>query len=110
MRRASRRPGERPAYERRTELRMSTALRGGSVSEVEATCQRIADYLIEVSRDQELEPALHAFLRAFDLGCKRLDPEARARSEQVYESVYRHGLAASEGRTPREGCDPYFWG
>jgi hypothetical protein len=110
MRRASRRPGERPEYDRRPELRMNTALRGGSISEVEATCQRIADYLIEVSRDQELEPALHAFLRAFDLKCQRLDPEARARGQKVYERVYERGLTAFEGRSPREGCDPYFWG
>ena len=109
MRRASRTPGgERPA--KAPDPRTQSGVRGGSVSEVEAACRRIADYLLEISQDRDLEPALHEFLRTFDLGRRRLDPESRARTERVYELIFRHQIGAREGGSVRESCDPHYWG
>lgn len=102
--------GGRPAVDRRSDRRIDTTLRGGSVAEVEATCRRIAEYLISIARDQELEPALQAFVRTFDAKRAELDAAARARSERVTTSFKHHGSLDRDGAAVRERCDPYFWG
>jgi len=102
--------GERQALDRRSDRRIETTLRGGSVAEVEATCRRIAEYLISIASDQELEPALQAFVRTFDSKCAQLDAAARARSERFTKSLSHHGSLDQDGTSVRERCDPYFWG
>lgn len=111
MRRSSQASGaERPAFDRRFDPRQGPGVRSGSISEVEATCRRIAEYLLDVSRDEQLEPALHEFMRVFHQGRSKLDPEARERSEKVYEAVFQHEFVTRERSRMRDRCDPHFWG
>lgn len=102
--------GGRPATERRIDLRSDSSTQGGSVAEVQATCRRIAEYLVEISRDQELEPALQEFLRTFDARRADLDARARVRCEWVITSILRDGPRTRDGQAVRERYDPYFWG
>lgn len=112
MRRASHASGaERSAFDRRIDPRELPGVRAGSLSDVEAACRRIAEYLIAVSREERLEPALHEFMRTFDLGRQKLDAASLARTEEIYEAVFRREIdALRERRRHREPCDPHFWG
>ena len=73
-------------------------------------CQGIADYLLELAREDELEPALDEIVDALDDGMRQLEGRARRSVEKVHvllRSGRRSRLAST--RMPGE-TDPYFWG
>lgn len=79
-------------------------------ADIEMNCQRIADYLLDLAREDEIEPALDALLDALDTGMKSLERDARLRAERIHEALFRNHIAAQEQRLRGEGVDPYFWG
>ena len=101
--------GITPTPSRGDDPGFGTEKSSGSISEIKASCRRIAEYLLDVSRDERLEPALQEFLRTLERGKAKLDGETRERTERITESMKRRDRFASDGSVP-DRCDPYFWG
>jgi hypothetical protein len=75
-------------------------------------CARIAAYLLELARNDELEPAVTAILDGLDEGIDQLERESRERAERMHEALFAHSLRRCmrvDARRQR-GVDPYYWG
>lgn len=79
-------------------------------SDVEATCRRIADYLLDLARDGGAEPALGSLIDALDRGMRELEIDARIRAQRIHDRLQEKRIAARDQRAGGQGCDPYFWG
>lgn len=78
--------------------------------EVASNCKDIADYLLDLAREGDLEPALGVLVDALDHGIEELEGEARDRAEHVYDSIRQHHIARTGRKMLGEGVDPFFWG
>ncbi len=81
-----------------------------SDTEVEARCRAFAEFLLELAREDRLEPALSVLLDALDEGMDGLDAAAHRRAEHAYDRIFEHHIEAQERRLLRQEVDPYFWG
>lgn len=83
---------------------------GTSAADVESACRRIADYLLELAREGEYEPALGSLIEALDRGMRELEVDARLRAQRIHDKLQERRMAARDLRAVGQGCDPYFWG
>ena len=83
---------------------------GSPVADAESNCRRIADYLLELAREGEYEPALGSLIEALDRGMRDLEVDARIRAQRIYDELQEKRIAAREHRAVGQGCDPYYWG
>lgn len=79
-------------------------------SDAEAACRRIADYLLDLAREGEVEPALGSLIEALDRGMRDLEVDARVRAQHIIDKLQEKRIAARGHRAAGQGCDPYFWG
>lgn len=81
-----------------------------SVADVESACRRIADYLLELAREGEYEPALGSLIEALDRGMRELEVDARIRAQRIHDTLQERRITGRDSRAVGQGCDPYFWG
>ena len=84
--------------------------RGLSEADIESNCRRIADYILELAREGDFEPALGSLIEALDRGMRDLETDARIRTQRIVDTLEDSRTSAREWRLRRQGCDPYFWG
>ena len=79
-------------------------------SDVDAACRRIADYLLELAREGEAEPAIGSLIEALDRGMRDLEVDARVRAQRIHDKLQEKRIASRDHRAAGQGCDPYYWG
>ncbi len=79
-------------------------------SDADAACRRIADYLLDLAREGEVEPALGSLIEALDRGMRDFEVDARVRAQHIIDKLQERRIAARGHRAAGQGCDPYYWG